>query len=103
MTRPLTVLHIDTERGWRGGERQVFWLAQSMAKQGHRPIVAAKPGEVLATRATAAGLEVTTCDARGELDLRAAVRLRGVIGRSSVDVVHAHTAHAVTLGAFAVL
>ena len=102
MTRPLTVLHIDTERGWRGGERQVFWLAREMARLGHRPLIAARPGELLATRASAAGLEVVACTARGELDLRAAMKLRAAIRRSSVDVVHAHTAHGVTLGAFAV-
>jgi L-malate glycosyltransferase len=103
MARPLSVLHIDTERGWRGGERQVFWLAQEMRRLGHRPIIAARPGDLLATRAAAAGLEVVPCDARGELDLRAAWKLRGAIQRLKVDAVHAHTAHAVTIGAIAVL
>src|SRR4051812_17154162 len=103
MTRPLTVLHIDTERGWRGGERQVLWLAQEMNRLGHRPIIAARPGDLLATRAASANLEVVACDARGELDFRAAWKLRSSIPRFSVDVVHAHTAHAVTIGAIAVL
>ena len=103
MTRPLTVLHIDTERGWRGGERQVLWLAREMARLGHLPLIAARPGDVLATRAIAAGVEVVACGAKGELDLRAAARLRASIRRSSVDVVHAHTSHAVALGAFAVV
>jgi L-malate glycosyltransferase len=103
MTRPLTVLHIDTERGWRGGERQVFWLAREMRIQGHRPIIAARLGELLATRATAAGLEVLGCDAHGELDLGAAWKLRAAVRRLGVNVVHAHTAHGVTLGAMAAL
>jgi len=103
MARALTVLHIDTERGWRGGERQVFWLAREMRRLGHRPLVAARPRELLATRTSAAGIEVVACNPVGELDLRAAWRLRVALGRMSVDVVHAHTAHGVTLGAFAVL
>jgi glycosyltransferase involved in cell wall biosynthesis len=103
MSRALTVLHIDTERGWRGGERQVFWLAREMHRLGHQPLIAARPRELLATRASAAGIEVVASTPGGELDLRAAWRLRTAIGRSSVDVVHAHTAHAVTLGAFAVM
>ncbi|HEY6218828.1 MAG TPA: glycosyltransferase family 4 protein [Gemmatimonadaceae bacterium] len=103
MARALTVLHIDTERGWRGGERQVFWLARAMLAAGHRPLVAARVGEPLAIRARTKGLEVVDCRPRGELDLRAAWRLRGVVSRMEVDVVHAHTAHAVTLGALALL
>jgi glycosyltransferase involved in cell wall biosynthesis len=103
MSRALTVLHIDTERGWRGGERQVFWLAREMKRLGHRPLIAARPRELLATRASAARIEVVACNPGSELDLRAAWRLRSAIRRASVDVVHAHTAHAVTLGAFAVI
>jgi L-malate glycosyltransferase len=103
MARPLSVLHIDTERGWRGGERQVFWLAQEMRRLGHRPIIAARAGDLLATRAAAAGLEVVACDARGELDLRAAWKLRRTIQRLGVHAVHAHTSHAVTIGAVGVL
>jgi glycosyltransferase involved in cell wall biosynthesis len=103
MARSLTVLHIDTERGWRGGERQVFWLAREMASLGHRPLIAARPGEPLAARASTAGIEVVASSPTSELDLRAAWKLRGTLKRASVDVVHAHTAHAVTVGAFAVL
>ena len=103
MARPLTVLHIDTERGWRGGERQVFWLAREMALLGHRPLIAARPGEPLAARAPTAGIEVVACSPKGELDLRAAWKLRATLQRASVDVIHAHTAHGVTIGAFAAM
>src|SRR2546422_7757977 len=98
MSRPLTVLHIDTERGWRGGERQVFWLAREMHRLGHHPLIAARPRELLATRALAVGLEVVACNPSGELDLRAPWRLRAAIRRAAVDVVHAHTAPGLTLG-----
>jgi len=103
MARALTVLNIDTERGWRGGERQVFWLARMMVSQGHRAMIAARVGEPLAIRARMKGIEVVDSRPRNELDLRAAWKLRGIIGRAGVQVVHAHTAHAVTLGALAVV
>jgi L-malate glycosyltransferase len=99
--RPLTVLHIDTERGWRGGERQVFWLATAMRARGHRPLVAARPGEPLAERLTSAGVEIVPVEPALEFDPRAVVRLRRAIRRESVSVVHAHTGHAVALAALA--
>ncbi|HEX6537386.1 MAG TPA: glycosyltransferase family 4 protein [Gemmatimonadaceae bacterium] len=103
MTRPLTVVHVDTERGWRGGERQAFWLAEGLRRLGHRSIVAARPGEPLAQRAAAAGLEIFPCAPTSELDPTAALRLRTLLRRERVDLVHAHTAHAVALAALATL
>lgn len=102
MTSPaLTVLHIDTERGWRGGERQAFWLAQGLARRGYRSLMAVRPGEPLAERALAAGLEIVPCTPSSELDLVAALMLRRTVLRERVDIVHAHTAHAVALAAIA--
>lgn len=97
----LTILHVDTERGWRGGERQVLWLATGLRDRGHRSIVVARAGEELARRATAAGLDVLGAAPGGELDLLAARDLRRAIVDRGADIVHAHTAHAAALAAFA--
>ena len=98
---PLTILHVNTERGWRGGERQTLWLARGLARAGHRSIVVARPGQPLAERSAEAGLETIFCAPGTELDLAAARWLRRCILGNQVDVVHAHTAHAVALGALA--
>ena len=97
----LTVLHVDTERGWRGGQRQVLWLAAGMQAAGHRAIVVARRGDELARRAAGAGLDVIPCAPRGELDLWSAWLLRREIVRHRADIVHAHTAHAAALAALA--
>lgn len=99
----INVLHIDTERGWRGGERQTLWLARELAARGHGSIVAARAGEPLASRAGEAGLTVVPCSPASELDVFAAWRLRRVIADRRIDVVHAHTAHAVAVAAVATL
>jgi L-malate glycosyltransferase len=97
----LTVLHVDTQRGWRGGERQVLWLAAGMRERGHRAIVVAREADELARRAADHGLEVITTLPRGELDLVAAYALRRAIVRTQAHVVHAHTAHAAAQALFA--
>ncbi|MDQ3696520.1 MAG: glycosyltransferase family 4 protein [Gemmatimonadota bacterium] len=98
---PLTVLHIDTERGWRGGERQALWLAEGLVARGHRSLIAARPAEPLAVRAAELGLTVIPCEPWAELDLIAAARLRRVVQRERVDIVHAHTGHAAAIGGLA--
>lgn len=105
MTDPsrLVVLHLDTERGWRGGQRQVLWLARSLAGRGHVSIVAARPGEPLARHAVDAGLTVVPCSPAFEFDPVAVMQLRAAILRRGVRIVHAHTGHAVALAALATL
>src|ERR1041385_209208 len=97
----MRVLHVDTERGWRGGGRQALWLARQLAPRGPDCVVAAPSAEPLAVRSLEAGLPVIDCRPATELDPIAAWRLRREIRARRIDVVHAHTAHAVALGAMA--
>src|SRR5262249_45398968 len=99
----INVLHVDTERGWRGGERQTLWLATELARRGHGSVVAARGGEPLSLRAVESGLTTVDCSPVSELDLRAAWALRRTIHAQAIDVVHAHTAHAVAVAAFATI
>jgi L-malate glycosyltransferase len=99
----LRIVHLDTERGWRGGERQALWLAQELERLGCRSTMAARPGQPLLERSAAAGIETVPCRPRFETDPIAALRLRRYLLASRVDVLHAHTGHAVGLGALATL
>jgi glycosyltransferase involved in cell wall biosynthesis len=99
----LRVLHVDTERGWRGGERQTLWLARELARRGHGSIIAARANEPLAARAIEAGLTVIACNPFSEVDPRAAWQLRRAIRAHRIDIVHAHTAHAVAVAGLATL
>lgn len=97
----LTVLHVDTERGWRGGQRQVYWLARHMRDLGHRPIVVARAREALAQRLVEQGIQVLPVRPVTEFDPFVAMRMRRVIRRDGVQLVHAHAGHAVALAALA--
>jgi glycosyltransferase involved in cell wall biosynthesis len=99
--RPLRVLHVDAGREWRGGQRQVFLLAQGMRERGHEPLVVGVPGAPLVHRLRARGLAASTVPMRGDWDLPAARRLRALVRTWSPDLVHAHDArsHAIALAA----
>jgi len=96
-----TILHLDTERGWRGGERQALWLAQTLDPLRYRSLIGARPLEPLAVRAATAGLPIVPLRPFAEFDLAAAWHLRSALRRTQVSIVHAHTAHAVALAALA--
>ena len=100
-TGALTVLHVDTERGWRGGERQALWLAEGLVREGHRSIIAARPDQPLARRAEEAGIPVVGLSPLFEMDPVAVVAIRRALRSAAANVLHAHTSHAVALGALA--
>lgn len=99
----MTVLHLDTERGWRGGERQLLWLAEELGRQGHRSYVGARPGELLAARARQRGVPTVASNPVGDADVLAAMRLRRMLRLLEVDLIHTHTSHALALAALATM
>ncbi|MFQ5876521.1 MAG: glycosyltransferase [Acidobacteriota bacterium] len=100
---PTTILHVNTERSWRGGEAQTLLLARGLEARGHRCLLIVQPGSPLAARASGAGLETIPVRVRGELDLAAARRIAAALEREKVGLLHYHTGHAVTLGTVATL
>lgn len=97
----LRVLHVDSERSWRGGERQVLLLMERQRAAGDEPHLAAPGDSALAERARAEGAPVHAVPMRGTWDLAAAVRLARLHRVLRPHVVHWHAARAHALGAIA--
>jgi len=98
---PLRSVHVDTERTWGGGQRQVAWLAAGLVRCGHAARVIARPGSRYADQLRGSGVDVVPLAPVAEWDLLAAARVRAVARRFGADVVVAHAAHAAALAAFA--
>ena len=82
----MRILHIDTGREMRGGQRQVLLLLNGLRSSGHTSTLLARPGSPLWSAARSAGFVV---EASG---------LQSIWDQSRrADVVHAHDAHAHTL------
>ena len=98
---PLRIVHVDTERTWGGGQRQVRWLVDGLQRRGHRNWVVVRTGTRLAEELSGAGVAVVPSRPRVEWDPAAALRLRALLAAVGADIVHAHTGHAVALCALA--
>lgn len=94
----MKILHINTERTWRGGEQQTLYLASGLHEQGVPTAMICQPGSPMEERTRAAGVPVFPVKMRGEWDLRALMAIRGIMRRERFDIVHMHTSHAHTLG-----
>ena len=97
MQSKLTVLHINTERGFRGGEIQTLHLIKGLNDRGHQNILIAQKNSPLINQAKQSSIEPIEVNMRGEWDLMAAYQLRKLLKRHSPNIIHAHTAHATSL------
>jgi glycosyltransferase involved in cell wall biosynthesis len=93
----MKILHINTERTWRGGEQQTLYLLQSLTERRIHCHLVCQPGSPMAKQASAAAVAVFPIAMRGEADLLAGYRLKQLIRIHGYDIVHSHTSHAHTL------
>lgn len=97
----MKILHINTEKTWRGGEQQLLNLLQGLNKRNITSHLACQPGSAMEERAKNVGIEVFPIAMHGEGDLLASYRLRRLITEFRYDILHSHTSHAHTLAFFA--
>ena len=97
----MKILHINTEKTWRGGEQQLLNLLQGLNKRNIISHLACQPGSAMEERAKNFGIEVFPIAMHGEVDLLASYRIRRLITGFRYDILHSHTSHAHTLAFFA--
>lgn len=97
----MRVLHVDTARGWRGGQGQVLLTALGMAARGHAVLLACQKGGVLEERARLAGVDVVTLRFSGDLSPAALLGLRSTVRRFRPDVLQLHDPHGLLPGLLA--
>ncbi|HTS18349.1 MAG TPA: glycosyltransferase [Verrucomicrobiae bacterium] len=92
--RALNVLHLNTERTWRGGEWQTLLLARALSEHGVRCSIGCRRGGALAERAAESRLPIVPLSGdtvRTFVELARAAR--------DFDLVHCHTGRAHSLAA----
>lgn len=95
----LTIAHVDAERGFSGGEVQVFLLMEGLARRGHHNLLLCPPGSAAARAALRRGVATAPARMRGDLDLLAVRRLAAAM--RGADLAHLHTGRAAWLGGLA--
>lgn len=88
--RALRVLHVDTGREWRGGQRQLVLLVDGLRAEGIESLVVAQPASPLLHRLKGKGIASAAFPLRSGLDLLAIRRLRRLLAAWQPHIVHAH-------------
>ncbi|MEA1948374.1 MAG: glycosyltransferase family 4 protein [Thermodesulfobacteriota bacterium] len=96
----MKILHINTEKTWRGGEQQTFNLLKDLKERNISSHLICQPGSPLGEKAKKAQIKTFPIAMRGEADPLACFRIRTLINRLRYDILHSHTSHAHTLAFF---
>ncbi|MBN1297179.1 glycosyltransferase family 4 protein [bacterium] len=96
----ITVVHIDTERTWRGGEGQVHHLVSRLPADRFRSIVAAPIKSALIDRVRRDGIPVIPLRSRGEISIRQYLDLVRGVRHFSANIIHVHTSHGLVSAGF---
>lgn len=86
------MLLLDAGRPWRGGQYQVFLLAQGLVERQHQITVLTRPDSALGGRLGQAGLTWSGIPYRGDWDLFSSLSLRRQAQPLEADIVHANDA-----------
>jgi L-malate glycosyltransferase len=91
----MNVLHLDEQRGWRGGEQQASWLIQGTVAKGHRVWIAGKEnGEFLRNEHGGVDIERIPAPFWNEVDPGTIWKLAMLCLNVDIDIIHAHSSHA---------
>ncbi len=103
MKKEINVLHIDTERGWRGGQQQAAYLTKKMVEMGFHTAVVCKPRSKLHSFCQREKIPHFTIAMRNELDFVSGFKIALLCRRFKFNILHLHSAHALSFGLWAKL
>lgn len=97
------ILHILTERGWRGGEAQAFFLCRGLLQQGFYPIICTPKYSEFAIRAQDQNVPIYEIPKMSLVNLPSLIQLRRIIKKERPVLIHCHTARAHSLALAAII
>jgi len=94
----LSLLFIDTEKIWRGGQAQLLTLIRGLHQHGHETNLICHPGTLLEKRATKIGIPTFPMSIRSELGIISFFRLIPAMRRIRPEIIAFNTPKAVFIG-----
>jgi glycosyltransferase involved in cell wall biosynthesis len=95
----MKVFHVNTEHGWRGGERQTLFTLSGLQQRGIECALVAQPDSPIERKAKDSGIKTYPLKMNGPADIFAAFKLAGLCRSEGIDILHLQTSHAASLAA----
>lgn len=98
----MNILHLDSEKSWRGGQLQILLLSEGLKKKGHKVIVACS-SPLLIERCKEKQIEVCRMPIHSEFDIISAIKVASLLKKEGIQILHIHSSHAHSIGLLASL
>lgn len=92
MSKNLKVLHLSSEKSWRGGEQQIAYLIDELRKHGVQSFVALRRGSAFEAHCQKNNIPYVALGFANEFDVATALGVKKYAIECRVDLVHMHTA-----------
>ena len=89
----MKVLHLSSERSWRGGEQQMVYLIEESEKYGVESHVASKKGSAFSDYCKNNEINFVELGFKNELDVFTARKIKKYCTEHKIDLVHIHSSH----------
>jgi glycosyltransferase involved in cell wall biosynthesis len=103
MARIPGILHIDTGREWRGGQQQAVYLYEGLLAREFKTNFICKKNSKLEKYFKGKSLPFVTLGLKNELDFKSAWQIARICVEKNYQILHLHTAHALSIGLLAKL
>lgn len=95
------ILHIDTGKGFRGGQQQAFYLHKILIERGYNSLFICKSGSKLESRLKAENLPYATLPLMGEFDVYSSYKVAKIAKNRQYSIICLHCSHSLTTGVLA--
>lgn len=99
----MRVLHMSSEKGWRGGEQQLAYLLEDLAHRNVASVLAVKAGSRLEHFSRERHIPCYPIGFSNPVDLVSAFKIRNICKRESIDLIHLHSSKAQGVGVLSAL
>lgn len=89
----MRVLHLSSERTWRGGEQQIAYLIKESTIHGIENHVATKRGSAFSAYCRENNLDFIELGFKNELDIFTASEIKKYCKEQKIDLLHIHSSH----------
>lgn len=89
----MKILHLSSERTWRGGEQQIAYLILESIQRGLEIVVACKKGSAFESWCVEQGITYTALSFSNELDISTMIGIKTICKTHHIDLIHAHSSH----------
>lgn len=94
----MKVLHLSSEKGWRGGEQQIAYLIAELSKLGVKNYVAARKGSAFETYCINHDIIVFPLPFKNSLDLQTALAVKTISHEYRIELIHMHSSKSHGIG-----